>query len=282
MTNQMDPITVRDLYTALDTRIPRTLSCPWDNDGLACCPDPDAPVTGILVALDATEDAVELAAETGCNVILTHHPLLFKGLKSVTGVDTGSRKVIRMIRAGIASMSFHTRLDALEGGVNDILAARLGLGNLQPFGDDDNPARAPIGRVGELPEALPLERFAALVKEALSVPKTLDGTYIEHMEPAAPSVTFVSAGKPVRRVAVLGGSGQDDLDAAAAAGADTYVTGEFRYHQLCDAPYGGVNLIRAGHYFTEFPVCSYLGDLAAAICPGVPIHIMGGTPVQSI
>ncbi len=282
MSENQHKLTVGEMYDALDTRIPRTLSCPWDNDGLACCPDPAAPVTGILVALDATEDAVTLATETGCNVILTHHPLLFKGLKAVTGVDTGSRKVIRMVRAGIAAMSFHTRLDALDGGVNDILAARLGLSNLTPFGDDDNPARAPIGRVGELPEAVSLEDFAATVKSVLSVPETLGGACREHLEPAAPAVTYVGCGKPVRRVAVLGGSGQDDLDAAIAIGADTYVTGELRYHQLCDAPYGEINLVRAGHYFTEFPVCIYLAELAGAICPGVPIHIMGGTPAQSI
>ncbi len=282
MSNQPKIITVRDLYAALEARIPRTLSCPWDNDGLACCPDPAAPVSGILVALDATEDAVAVAEETGCNVILTHHPLLFKGLKAVTGVDTGSRKVIRLIRAGIAAMSFHTRLDAVEGGVNDLLATRLGLTNLQPFGDDDNPARAPIGRVGEMPAAMPLEAFAVLVKETLSVPATLGGRFVEHMEPAVPSVTFVDGGKPVRRVAVLGGSGQDDLDAAAAVGADTYVTGELRYHQLCDAPYGGVNLVRAGHYFTEFPVCAHLASMAADICPDVPVHIMGGTKTRSL
>ncbi len=275
-------MTVAGLYAALEARIPRTLSCSWDNDGLSVCPDPAAPVRGILVALDATEDAVTLATETGCNVILTHHPLLFKGLKSVTGVDTGSRKVIRLISAGISTMAFHTRLDALEGGVNDVLAARLGLQNLTPFGDDDNPARAPIGRIGELPAPMVLGDFAAAVKGILSVPATLGSPYIEHMSPASPAVTYVDCGRIVRRVAVLGGSGQDDLDAAAAAGADTYVTGELRYHQLCDAPYGTVNLVRAGHYFTEFPICRVLADMAAELCPGVPIHILGGTSTHSI
>ncbi len=282
MTEKKNFVTVGELYAALDARIPRTLSCSWDNDGLSCCPDAAAPVKGILVALDATEDAVDLAVETGCNVILTHHPLLFKGLKAVAGADTGSRKVIRMIRAGISTMAFHTRLDALTGGVNDVLAARLGLDNLSPFGDDDNSARAPIGRVGELPEAMSLADFAAAVQAALTVPATLGGTYMEHLTPAVPAVTYVGCGKSVRRVAVLGGSGQDDLDAAAAVGADTYVTGELRYHQLCDAPYGGVNLVRAGHYFTEFPICVTLSDMAAAICPGVPVHILGGTKIESL
>ncbi len=274
--------TVGDFYAALDARIPRTLSCPWDNDGLSCCPDPAAPVTGILVALDATEEAVALAEETGCRVILTHHPLLFKGLKAVTGADTGSRKVIRLIRDGITSMAFHTRLDALAGGVNDVLAARLGLSSLVPFGDNDNPAHAPIGRIGDLPAPMSLDDFAVAVKKALTIPATLGGAYIEHLTPAAPAVTYVSAGRPVFRVAVLGGSGQDDLDAAKAAGADTYVTGELRYHQLCDAPYEGINLVRAGHDFTEFPICETLAAMAADLCPGIPIHILGGTATRCI
>ncbi len=275
-------VTVRELYAALEARIPRSLSCSWDNDGLACTPDPDALVTGILVALDATEDAVDLAEKIGCNVILTHHPLLFKGIKAVTGVDTGSRKVIRMIRAGISAMSFHTRLDAVEGGVNDVLAARLGLMGVTPFGDDDNPAKMPIGRIGTLPAPMTPDDFAVLVRDQLTVPLTISGDEYEHMMPATPAVTYVECGKPVHRVAVLGGSGQDDLDAAVAAGADTYVTGELRYHQLCDAPYGGINLFRAGHYFTEFPICRVLAEMATAICPGVPVHILGATHQKHI
>ena len=74
-------MTVIELYEALEARIPRTLSCPWDNDGLSVCPDKDAPVTGVYIALDATEEAVNAALDYDCNVLLTHHPLLFKGIK---------------------------------------------------------------------------------------------------------------------------------------------------------------------------------------------------------
>ncbi len=277
--SQNIPRSVRTLYAALDQRFPRTLSSSWDNDGLSCCPDPDAPVRGILVALDATEDALTWAESCGCNVILSHHPLLFKGLKAVDGHETASRKVIRMIGAGISAMSFHTRLDAADGGVNDILAARLGLSDVIPFGDDDNAAHKPIGRVGTLPAPMAPEDFVDLVKTALAIPATLGTAYVEHMTPATPVVTYVGCGRPVSRVAVLGGGGQDDVDAAAAIGADTYVTGELRYHQLCDAPYGPLNLVKAGHYFTEFPVLAHLADAAAEICPGVPIHILGETKI---
>ena len=243
-------------------------------------------MTGVLVALDATEDAVVLAAEQGCNVILTHHPMLFGGLAAVTPDTTEGRKTLRLVRDGIATMAFHTRLDTLAGGVNDILATRLGLADVTAFGCNDNPAGAPMGRVGTLPNEMSLADFAATVKTALSVPATLDTPYVEHLTPAAPVVTFAESGretkKPVRRVAVLGGAGEDEIAAAVAAGADTFVTGEIDYHKLCDAPYGDINLVAAGHYFTEFPVCSYLADTVAALCPDVPVHIVGGTRTRTV
>ena len=250
-------MTIRELYTALDARFPRSLSCEWDNDGISCAPNLDAPVSGVCIALDPTEDAVETAIRAGCNVLLTHHPMLFRGLKTVDGHDTGSRKVIRLIQNGITAMAFHTRLDAADGGVNDVLAARLGLTDVEPFGDDSNLAGKSIGRVGNLPEAMDAKAFAETVKSALSLP----------------ALIFAGCGKPVRRVAVLGGAGDDDIAAAVAAGADTYITGELRYHQLCDAPYGQINLIMAGHFHTEVPVLEVLEDVVCTLCPDVPVCV---------
>ncbi len=261
-------MTIREFYAALEEKLPRSLSCDWDNDGISCAPDLDAPVTGILIALDPTEDAVEAAIKAGCNVLLTHHPMLFRGLKTVDGHDTGSRKVIRMIRHGITAMAFHTRLDAADGGVNDCLAACLGLTDVEPFGDDSNPAGKPIGRIGNLPREMSADDFIETVKTALDLP----------------AVVFAGCGRPVRRVAVLGGAGDDDVAAAAAAGADTYITGELRYHQLCDAPYGSpegaINLIMAGHYHTEVPVLAYLAELCAEICPEAPVRVLRATRVE--
>ena len=257
-------MTVREFYAALEEKLPRSLSCDWDNDGISCAPDLDAPVTGILIALDPTEDAVEATISSGCNVILTHHPMLFRGLKTVDGHDTGSRKVIRMIQNGITAMAFHTRLDAADGGVNDLLAARLGLTDVEPFGEDGNPAGKPIGRVGNLLRTMTADEFLETVKTALGLP----------------AVIFAGCGKPVRRVAVLGGAGDEDVFAAVAAGADTYVTGELRYHQLCDAPYGEINLIMAGHYHTEAPVLERLAELCGEIIPEVPARVWAVSRVE--
>ena len=242
-------MTVIELYEALEARIPRALSCPWDNDGLSVCPDKDAPVTGVYIALDATEEAVTAALDYDCNVLLTHHPLLFKGIKEISGENTVSRKVIDLIVNGLSAMSFHTRLDTVDGGVNDALAARLGLQNISSFGDRDNAEGREMGRIGNLPTSMTPEEFATLVKEQLN----------------APSVLCASADELITRVAVLGGGGDGDVPAALAAGADAYVTGELKYHQLCDIPFEGMTLVAAGHYHTEFPVCAVLRDMVEDI-----------------
>ncbi len=242
-------MTVTELYEALEARIPKSLSCPWDNDGLSVCPDKNAPVTGVYISLDATEDAVNAALDYECNVLLTHHPLLFKGIKEISGENTVSRKVIDLIISGLSAMAFHTRLDTVDGGVNDMLAARLGLLDITSFGDCDNAEGKEMGRIGYLPTPMSPEDFTQLVKERLN----------------APSVLCASADELISRVAVLGGGGDGDVSAALNAGADVYVTGELKYHQLCDIPFEGMSLVAAGHYHTEFPVCAALRDMVEDI-----------------
>lgn len=253
-------LTVGALYQTLENQIPASLSCDWDNDGLSCCADKNAPVHSVLVALDPTEEAIEHAVAGGYSVLLTHHPLLYKGLKAVNEDVLNARKVLRLLGGGVAAMSFHTRLDSVEGGVNDTLASRLGLQNVIPFGGEP----APLGRIGELPEAMSFEAFAEQVKSALGVSALLTAT----------------CGAPVRRVAVLGGAGRDEISTAFAAGADTYVTGELSYHDLCDAPSLGQNLIMAGHYHTEFPVCSVLARMLEEIDPELSVQIWTGEAVR--
>ena len=182
-------MTVRELYAFFNEKIPTSLSCTWDNDGMMCCPDPDAPVSRVLVALDVTQEVVKCAIDGGYDLILSHHPLIFSPLRALNHDDPIAKKLIALIRGGVAVFSFHTRLDAVEGGVNDLLAARLGLCNVTPFGADGEA----IGRIGELPQSVTLTAFAEAVKQATG----------------APFVTVSDATRPVRRVAVLGGSGSD-------------------------------------------------------------------------
>ena len=216
----------------------------------------------MLVALDITASIVREAVAGGYDVILSHHPLIFRPLRAVEPSDPVAKKVITLLQAGICAMSFHTRLDAVEGGVNDTLAEALGLCDVFPFGENGEE----IGRIGTLESAMSAEAFAKKVKEATG----------------ASSVTLSDAGVNVHRVAVLGGGGSGDVDAARAAGADTYVTGELKHNQLTDAPEWGINLIAAGHFHTEDLICSRLRDLVLEADASLQVDVVCSNAVRTI
>ncbi|MBE6553821.1 MAG: Nif3-like dinuclear metal center hexameric protein [Ruminococcaceae bacterium] len=251
---------VIDLYSFLNEKIPPSLSCPWDNDGLLCCPDTDAEVHRVLIALDITDRVIDAAIEGGYNVIVAHHPMIFSPLKALDPRDHVAKKAIRLITAGITAMCFHTRLDAVQGGVNDTLADLLALRNIAPFG---NPGEE-IGRIGDLPQAMPLADFCALVRRVTG----------------APSVQVSDAGKTVQRVAVLGGSGSDDVFAAIAAGADTFLSGELKHNYLTEAPECGINLVAAGHFYTENPICKTLAAWIGEAFPALTVQLTDSNPVR--
>ena len=258
-------MTVRELYSILNKKISAQLSCEWDNDGLMCCPDGEREVKRVLVVLDATDEVCERAIEGGYDLILAHHPFIFKGLKTIDDGGAVAAKAIKLIRAGISVMSFHTRLDAFEGGVNDTLARVLGLENIETFEGEG----LPLGRVGEYSEPMSLCDFARLVKEKLG----------------SPFVLVSDAGREVRRVAVVGGDGKDFVSVAREVGADTYLSGRFDYHSMTDTPDtvgGGVNLIEAGHFYTEFPVCKTLCDMVAKIDGNIICDIVNGNRIKAI
>ena len=137
-------MTVREFYLALCAIIPRELGCEWDKDGLNVCPDPDREVGRVLIALDATDEVVDRAVSQGYDLIFTHHPMLWNGLKAVLADDADGAKVIKLCKSGVSAISFHTRIDAAEGGVNDILASLVGLEQIEVVGDER------IMRVGTL------------------------------------------------------------------------------------------------------------------------------------
>ena len=230
---------VKDLYDYLDEKIPRSLSCEWDNDGLMLCPDVFASVTKVLLALDATDTVAEYAVENGFNVIVTHHPMIFKPLTSLCVTDPVARRALYLAKNGVSVMSFHTRLDARSGGVNDMLARRLGVIGTIPFG----PEGEKIGRFGVLPKSVEFRIFCGTVCEALN----------------AHSVTAIGDKKEVQMIALLGGSGKDFVEPAIACGADVLVTGEVTYNVMLEAKARGLCVICAGHYHTEVPVLDALG-----------------------
>ncbi len=233
------------LYAALDEKFPRSLSCDWDNDGLMCAVSLDSEVKKALCTLDATADALEYAAANGYDTVISHHPMIFHPLGGVTPENHIAKRVIFALKNNINVLSYHTRADAALGGVNDLLAKALELRNVTPFGDGEGD----IGRVGELENETDLFAFAANVKETLG----------------CPAVTVAPAKKTVKKVAVLGGAGKGFVEAAKAAGADVFVSGELGFANMNEAKEIGISLVEAGHFFTENMICGYFSEILASL-----------------
>ena len=249
--------TVHDILTFLETLAPRSMKMDWDNVGLLCGRK-ETPVTKILVALDPFRSVIEEAIAEKADLIVTHHPLIFRNpLMAVNEDSEAGRCVLTLIEHGIAAINAHTNLDLAPGGINDILAQTLGLSQIEiihPEGQDE--AGNPYGllRCGVVNEQ-PLSAFLAHVKNALHC----DG------------LRYVSSGKPVRKVAVGGGSCADEMFEALEASCDTFVTADVKYNQFRTAYENGLNLIDAGHFHTENPTMPVLAAKLQAAFPEIQV-----------
>ena len=250
--------TVGDILTYLETLAPRSMKMDWDNVGLLCG-GKSRPVTKVLVALDPFEGVCKEAVQWGAELILTHHPLIFSPLKSVTDETSIGRAVQLLCANSISAINAHTNLDCAPGGVNDCLARTLGLSDVQviaPSGVDELGRPWGLLRQGTV-EAQPLSDFLPKVKSALN----------------CEGLRYVDGGKPVRQVAVGGGACASELMDAVSAGCDTFVTADVKYNQFWDAKDLGLNLIDAGHFPTENPVTALLAEKIAAQFPEVTVKI---------
>ena len=230
----------------------------FDNSGLQAGL-PSMEVGRVLVCLDVTEEIVDEAIERGCNMILSHHPLIFSPLKSVTDETSIGRAVQLLCANSISAINAHTNLDCAPGGVNDCLARTLGLSDVQviaPSGVDELGRPWGLLRQGNV-EAQLLSDFLPKVKSALN----------------CEGLRYVNGGKPVHRVAVGGGACASELLDAVNAGCDTFVTADVKYNQFWDAKDLGLNLIDAGHFPTENPVTALLAEKIAAQFPEVTVKI---------
>ena len=237
-------ILVKDFVNMMSEMIPARLAEEWDNPGLQVGRN-EKEVKVILCALDFSPEVLEQALQLHADIIVTHHPAIFRGIKQFTDQDWHTALLLEAARKDIAVYSAHTNLDSVAGGVNDVLANLLNMENVEGLSGEDT--LEGIGRIGVLQETLEFNAFAEKVKKVLR---------LEH-------VTVVPAGRPVRKVAVCGGSGMDFLDCAVQAGADTYVTGDVKYHEAQEAKGKHINLIDATHQGTELPVVNELADRLA-------------------
>ena len=240
--------TVADILAFLETLAPASLKMEWDNVGLLCG-SKHTEVTKILVALDPFEGVCREAADIGAQLIVTHHPLIFRAPNSITDETSIGRSIMFLCRHGISAVNAHTNLDIAPGGVNDVLAEKLNLQNIITLEDG-------LLRMGET-KAQDLPSFLASVKEKLG----------------CQGLRYVDSGKPVKKVAVGGGSCAGEMMDALAAGCDTFVTSDIKYNQFWDACDLGLNLIDAGHFYTENPIVPVLAEKISAAFPEIEVKI---------
>ena len=250
--------TVRDILTCLEKMAPVSMKMEWDNVGLLCG-RAGQEVTKILVALDPFLDVAQEAAQIGAQLIVTHHPLIFQPVQAVNDCSWVGQTILFLIEHEIAAINAHTNLDCAPGGVNDCLAAALGLSKVQvlsPSGVDGQGRPWGLLRGGFVaPQSL--QAFLGVVKESLG----------------CQGLRYVDAGKPVRQVAVGGGACASELGLVAQQGYDTFVTADVKYNQFWDAQALGLNLIDAGHFYTEQPVCQSLRQTLQAAFPAVNVVV---------
>ena len=207
--------------------------------------DPDQAVERVLVALDITEGVADEAIASGCQLVVAHHPVMncrWTPVQNIRDDTFQGHLFLKLLRNNVSAICMHTNLDIAWGGVNDALAQRLELVDPGPLCENG------LGRVGEYPESVALADYVRFVCQALG----------------CNGLRYADAGKPVRRVAVGGGACGEFEEDAIRAGCDTFVTADLSYHQFLDAAGKGINLIDAGHFPTEDPVCekviTYLTD----------------------
>ena len=252
-------MTVKDIYERLNTQIPDTLREQWDNDGLMCAPDVTREVSKVLLTLDVTEELVDYAIEQGFDLIVSHHPLIFKPISAINEHNHVARKLIKLIENEISVFSFHTRADKVKGGVNDRLCELLGIEGAEPFGEGE------LGRVGYV-EQMTLEDFLYKVKTTLS----------------ADVVKYSDGYNAVRRVALVGGDGKDFVADAIRSGADTYLSGRISYNVMEEAAEMGINLIEAGHYFTEQPLMEFFKEILLDLDSTLYIEVANSNMIRYI
>ena len=231
--------TVREIEQALFRLAPKEGAMDWDNVG-QLLGDPAAEVSSVLVALDITEAVADEAMAQGCQLIVSHHPVMnckWLPVQTVRRDTPQGHLLLKILKNDLSAICMHTNLDVAPGGVNDALAAALGLEDPGPLGDPEG-----LCRMGTLASPMPLQDFAKHVCRCLK----------------ANGVRYAGADGLIRKVAVGGGACGDFAPYAIAAGCDVFVTSDLTYHEFLDAEGKGIRLIDAGHFPTEDPVCAVL------------------------
>ncbi|MBR0050056.1 MAG: Nif3-like dinuclear metal center hexameric protein [Prevotella sp.] len=244
---------VKEVLSALERFAPLPLQESWDNAGLQVGLT-EAEVSGALLCLDVTERIVDEALQKQCNLIVSHHPLLFRGLKTISDANDVQRTVMKAIKNGIAVVSMHTNMDNAQGGVNFRIAEKLGLGDVAFLtARKVEGMECGSGVIGTLPEPLVSCDFVLKVKKVFDVECAMCNELLR---------------RKISRVAICGGAGDFMLDEAVAAGADAFITGEMHYHQYFGYEQK-VQICVIGHYQSEQFTSEVFREVIHDQCPEV-------------
>ena len=244
---------VRDIIKVIEDFAPLSIQEGWDNSGL-CVGSPEDEVSSILLGLDCTEKLVDEAIECGADLIITHHPLIFSGLKKISPDDPIGAAVIKAVRNGISIYAAHTNADKVIAGVSGAMAARLGLTDVEILEEDGEGTG--LGVVGNLPSPLSAKEAIALVKDRFS---------LKMMKTSAPAEC------PVTRIAMCGGSGGSLIRSAQKAGAQLYISGDISYHNFFTPE--GFMIMDIGHYESEIEIVDILFSLIKKNFPTFAVRI---------
>ncbi len=244
---------VRDVIKVIEDFAPLSIQEKWDNSGL-CIGSPDAEVTSVLIGLDCTPELVDEAVACGADMIVTHHPLIFSGLKKITPEDQVGAAVIKAISNGISVYAAHTSADKVIAGVSGAMAAKLGLVNVRIL-DEDGEGTG-LGVVGDLPEPVTAAEAVALVKDRFALKAMRASRPVEGM---------------ISRVAMCGGSGGSLIGAAMASGAQLYLSGDISYHNFFTKE--GFMIMDIGHYESEIEIVDILFSLLRKNFPTFAVRI---------
>ena len=230
---------IKEVLSALERFAPLPLQESWDNAGLQVGLT-ETEVSGALLCLDVTEKIVDEAIRKGCNLIVSHHPLLFRGLKTISDLTDVQRTVMKAIREGLCVVSMHTNMDNAQGGVNFRIAQKLGLKDVAFLAPKTvEGVECGSGIIGTLQEPMASDDFVIAVKKAFGVECAMCNELLR---------------RPIRKVAVCGGAGDFLLDDALKAGADAFITGEMHYHQYFGYEQQ-IQICVIGHYQSEQYTC---------------------------
>ncbi len=236
---------------------PESLACDWDNPGFQAGRS-DKEVRRILLAVDVTDEVIDEAVRKKAGMIITHHPLIFHGIRKVSDRDFVGKRILRMIQADISYYAMHTNFDAAPGCMGDAAAERLSLTGcaiLDPMGTMADGRPYGIGAYGKLPREMTLRETAEFVKERFGIPQVQ-------------VFGDLSSDRKMRTAAICPGSGGSDIANAVRSGAEVYVTGDISHHQGLDALEQGLSVIDAGHYGIEHIFMPVMKAYLEKVLPG--------------